>query len=89
MDKRISSLYFKLLSCVIFVLALAFYTAIAYSAEVTLQWNSVPEADGYNIYYGSETRNYQPPENRLVFGKQKKYSSVSKRIKLKGKTDEM
>lgn len=33
--------------------------------------------------------NYQPPENRLIFGKQKKYSSVSKRIKLKEKKDEI
>ena len=33
--------------------------------------------------------NYQSPENRLIFGKQKKYSSVSKRIKLKDKKDEM
>jgi len=33
--------------------------------------------------------NYQPPENRLIFGKQKKYSSVSKRIKLKDKKDEI
>ena len=32
---------------------------------------------------------YQPPENRLIFGKQKKYSSVSKRIKLKEKKDEI
>lgn len=32
---------------------------------------------------------YQSPENRLIFGKQKKYSSVSKRIKLKDKKDEM
>ena len=33
--------------------------------------------------------NYQPPENRLIFGKQKKYSSVSKKIKLKEKKDEI
>ncbi len=33
--------------------------------------------------------NYQPPENRLIFGKQKKYSSVSKRIELKEKKDEI
>jgi len=33
--------------------------------------------------------NYQSPENRLIFGKQKKYSSVSKRIKLKDKKDEI
>ena len=33
--------------------------------------------------------NYQPPENRLIFGKQKRYSSVSKRIKLKEKKDEI
>ena len=32
---------------------------------------------------------YQPPENRLIFGKQKKYSSVSKRIELKKKKDEI
>ena len=33
--------------------------------------------------------NYQLPENRLIFGKQRKYSSVSKRIRLKDKKDEM
>ena len=33
--------------------------------------------------------NYQLPENRLIFGKQKRYSSVSKRIKLKEKKDEI
>jgi hypothetical protein len=58
-DKRITSLYLKALSCIIFVLALVFYTALAYSAEVTLQWNSAPEAEGYKIHYGSESMNYQ------------------------------
>ena len=33
--------------------------------------------------------NYQLPENRLIFGKQKKYSSVSKRIRLRDKKDEI
>ncbi|MBW1765240.1 MAG: hypothetical protein JRJ23_10970 [Deltaproteobacteria bacterium] len=63
MDKSISSLYFKLFSCVILVLALAFYNKLAHSAEVTLQWNSVPEAEGYNIYCGSDPRHYLPPQN--------------------------
>lgn len=31
--------------------------------------------------------NYQSPENRLIFGKQKRYSSVSKRVELKEKKD--
>jgi hypothetical protein len=33
--------------------------------------------------------NYQSPENRLIFGKQERYSSVSKRIRLKEKSDDM
>lgn len=37
----------------------------------------------------NNSNNYQSPENRLIFGKQKKYSSVSKRIKLKDKKDEI
>jgi hypothetical protein len=63
LDKSISSLCFKSFFCVIFVLTLSFCTEFVDSAEVTLQWNSVPEADGYNIYCGSEPRNYQPPQN--------------------------
>ena len=63
MDKSISSLHFKLLSCVIFVLALAFYTALAYSAEVTLQWNSVAEADGYKVYHGTASETYLSPSD--------------------------
>ena len=63
MDKRITSLYLKALSCITFVLALVFYTALAHSAEVTLQWNSVSEAEGYKIHYGSESMNYQTHEN--------------------------
>ena len=63
MDKNILSLCSKSVLCVIFVLTLLFITAFAYSAEVTLQWNSVPEAEGYNIYCGLEPRNYQPPQN--------------------------
>jgi len=39
-----------------------------------------------NLY---DNDDYQSPENRLIFGKQKKYSSVSKRIKLKEKKDEI
>ena len=38
-------------------------------------------------FYGDD--NYKSPENRLIFGKQKKYSSVSKRIKLKEKKNEI
>ena len=63
MDKSISSLHFKLLSCVIFVLALAFYTAHAYSAEVTLQWNSVAEAEGYKVYHGTTSGTYLSPSD--------------------------
>jgi hypothetical protein len=37
-------------------------------------------------FYGND---YQSPENRLIFGKQKLYSSVSKRIKLKEKSDDI
>lgn len=33
------------------------------SAEVTLQWNSVAEADGYKVYYGTASRSYQAPED--------------------------
>ena len=63
MDKSISSLYFKLLSCVIFVLALVFYAELAYSAEVTLQWNSVAEADGYKVYHGTTSGTYLSPSD--------------------------
>jgi hypothetical protein len=39
------------------------FPAFGHSAVVTLQWNSVPDAEGYNIYCGLEPRNYQPPQN--------------------------
>ncbi|MBW1903077.1 MAG: hypothetical protein JRJ20_15830, partial [Deltaproteobacteria bacterium] len=34
-----------------------------HSADVSLQWNSVAEADGYNVYYGTESGSYQTPED--------------------------
>lgn len=42
----------------IFVMASFFWAAAANSAQVTLQWNSVTEADGYKVYYGPESGNY-------------------------------
>jgi hypothetical protein len=51
-----------LLSVASIILILTMIATLAHSAEVELQWNSVPEADGYNVYYGEASRTYQPPE---------------------------
>ena len=63
LGKRILFLYFNLLFCMTIVVTPALSPPSAYSAEVTLQWDPVAEADGYKIYYGLETRTYQLPEN--------------------------
>jgi hypothetical protein len=56
LDKSISSAYFKSLFCVIFILTLALYSELAHSAQVSLQWNPVVEADGYKVYVGTFSR---------------------------------
>jgi hypothetical protein len=56
LDKSISSAYFKSLFCVIFILTLALYSEFAHSAQVSLQWNPVVEADGYKVYVGTFSR---------------------------------
>jgi hypothetical protein len=59
LTKKSSSLFF----CILFFHVLAFVAAFGHSAEVTLQWNPVDGSDGYRVYYGSVSRNYQAPEN--------------------------
>ena len=36
----------------------AVFPTPAHPGDVTLQWNSVAGADGYNIYYGTKSRDY-------------------------------
>ncbi|MCK5122882.1 MAG: hypothetical protein KAQ87_01925 [Candidatus Pacebacteria bacterium] len=57
--------------------------------EKSLKTEKEPEKkkEAIKSFYNDD--GYQSPENRLIFGKQKKYSSVSKRIKLKEKKDEI
>ncbi len=55
-------LHVTLLSVASIILILTMIATLAHSGEVELQWNSVPEADGYKIYYGADSRAYQPPE---------------------------
>ena len=31
--------------------------------QVVLQWNGVPEATGYKVYYGGATRDYKTPKD--------------------------
>ncbi len=40
-------------------------TTPAYSADVTLAWNSVTEADSYKVYYGLESGNYEVTTNTI------------------------
>ena len=42
---------------------ITFFTALAHSADVTLQWNSVEEADGYKVYYGTASETYSSPDD--------------------------
>ncbi len=51
------------LSFITSVLILTLFTTLAHSAQVTLSWHSVAEADGYKIYYGSESGTYQAPND--------------------------
>jgi len=37
--------------------------SLAQAAEVTLQWSAVADADGYKVYYGTESRMYGTPED--------------------------
>ena len=55
-------LHTTLLSVASIILILTMISTLAHSAEVTLQWNSAAEADGYRVYYGTASRSYQPPE---------------------------
>ncbi len=57
--------------------------------EKTLEIEKKPEEKKETIKSFYNDDGYQSPENRLIFGKQKKYSSVSKRIRLKEKKDEI
>ncbi|SPD74009.1 exported hypothetical protein [uncultured Desulfobacterium sp.] len=47
-------------SCLMLIVVMAFFfwAAAANCAQVTLQWNSVAEADGYKVYYGPESGDY-------------------------------
>jgi hypothetical protein len=51
-----------LLSVASIILILTMIATLAHSAEVEIQWKSVPEADGYNVYYGTESQTYQAPD---------------------------
>lgn len=51
-----------LLSIASIILILTMIASLAHSAEVAIQWKSVPEADGYNVYYGSESGTYGAPD---------------------------
>ena len=54
----------KTISSLIVVLAFLFFSAAAaHCAKVTLQWNSVAEAKGYIVYYGSESENYSTTQD--------------------------
>ena len=52
--------YLCFVSMILLLTTLAEYSN---AADVTLQWNSVAEADGYKVYYGNASRTYQPPED--------------------------
>jgi len=53
----------KLLVSVITLFFMCFFSAPAYSADVTLKWNSVAEADGYKVYYGTVSEVYNIHED--------------------------
>jgi len=57
--------YRALLPFLTVIVIFSMFAAPAYSADVSLQWNSVAEADGYNVYYGTESGSYQTPEDVL------------------------
>lgn len=44
----------------VFILTISLTSAIAFSATITLAWdtNSEPDVAGYKIYYGTESREY-------------------------------
>ena len=46
-------LHTTLLSVASIILILTMIATLAHSAEVTFQWNSVAEAEGYKFYYGN------------------------------------
>lgn len=45
---------------VAFLVGLTFAT-LSRAATLTLQWDPVDGADGYKVYYGSQSRQYQDP----------------------------
>ncbi len=51
------------LSFIALTIILFLFTVSANSAEVTLTWNPVAESDGYKIYYGTASREYQAPND--------------------------
>ena len=67
-DKKQTSeryLHITLLSVASIILILTMIATLAHSAEVKIDWNSVPEADGYKVYYGAASRTYETPEEVL------------------------
>jgi len=58
-------LHTTLLSLASIILILTLIATLAHSAEVELQWKSVAEADGYNVYFGTASRTYQAPDEIL------------------------
>jgi hypothetical protein len=55
--------YRALLPFLTITVIFAMFATPAHSVDVSLQWNSVAEADGYNVYYGTESGSYQTPED--------------------------
>lgn len=66
-EPAMSGLFRSYISVVIFLikssLIFTLFIPFAHSAEVTLNWNPVARADGYKVYYGSESRNYGNTED--------------------------
>ena len=58
LDRTIRSYYYIPLCCVLFVMAMVLFNASAHSAQVTLQWNPVNTADGYRVYVGTASCEY-------------------------------
>ena len=50
-------IFAALLSIMFFVV----WACVAQAAEVKLEWHKVENADGYKVYYGTQTGTYQTP----------------------------
>ncbi len=60
MPKKESEMEIPIMKKLLLIILLLF-AGTAHSAEVTIQWTPVAEADGYKVYYGSSSGTYQTP----------------------------